>query len=236
MANYTLDFSSTFSTGWEYAKKYGLLVAVVYLGVGIVTGGLQNLLGGSINPQAYERLGEAMGRGDWETVAQYSNLINGSIMSSFANVLSVLISLVVSVALYNLALGLMNGRFSAVTPDAFKLPVQTYVKVVAVELLVGIALTVSMFFCIIPFFFLAPRLLFAPIYQIENPEAGVIDSIKASWEMTSGNTVTLLVLGLAMAGILFVGFLCCCVGIYFAEAIQLFTLIAAYYQLKNNLA
>ena len=119
--------------------------------------------------------------------------------------------------------------------DAFKLPAQTYLKVVAVELIAGIALAISLFFCIIPFFFLAPRLILAPVYQVENPEAGVIDSIKAAWNMTSDNTIPMLLLGLAMAGIIFVGFCCCCVGVYFAEAIELFVLIAAYNQLKNNL-
>jgi len=31
------------------------------------------------------------------------------------------------------------------------------------------------------------------------------------------------------------GFCCCCIGVYFAEAIGLFALIAAYKQLQGNL-
>lgn len=235
MANYNLEVSSTISTGWEYAKKYGLLVAVIYLVVSVVSGGLSNILGASVSPDVYTQMGEAMGRGDWGEVARYAQTINGGFGSSVASFLGSLVSIIVSVALNNLALGLMSGRFTEVTFDAFKLPAQTYLKVVAVELIAGIALAISLFFCIIPFFFLAPRLILAPVYQVENPEAGVIDSIKAAWNMTSDNTIPMLLLGLAMAGIIFVGFCCCCVGVYFAEAIELFVLIAAYNQLKNNL-
>ena len=235
MANYNLEVSSTISTGWEYAKKYGLLVAVIYLVVGMVSGGLSNILGSGISPDAYTQMGEAMGRGDWNEVARYVQTVNGGFGSSVASFLGSLVSIIVSVALYNLALGLMSGRFTEVTFDAFKLPAQTYLKVVAVELITGIVLGISILFCLVPFFFLAPRLILAPVYQVENPEAGVIDSIKASWNMTSDNTIPMLLLGLAMAGILFVGFCCCCVGLYFAQAIELFALIAAYNQLKGNL-
>ena len=31
MANFSLEIGSACSTGWEYAKKYGLLIAVIYL-------------------------------------------------------------------------------------------------------------------------------------------------------------------------------------------------------------
>lgn len=234
MENYQLEISSAISTAWEYAKKYGLLVAVVYLVVGMVTGGVQNMFGG-FNPEAYGQMGDAASRGDWETVAQYAQMINGGIGSSIGSLFSSIISLIVSAALYNLALGLMSGRFTEVTFDAFKMPVETYLKVVAVEFIIGFAMLISMLFCLIPFFFVAPRLVLAPVYQIENPEAGIIDSIKAGWNMTSGNTLPMLGLGLAMAGILFVGFCCCCIGVYFAQAIELFALIAAYYQLKGNL-
>ena len=105
----------------------------------------------------------------------------------------------------------------------------------AVELIAGIAMALSLLFCLIPFFFVAPRLILAPVYQIEHPEAGVIESIQAGWNMTSGNTFSMLGLGFAMGGILIVGFCCCCIGVYFAEAIELFALIAAYNQLKGNL-
>ena len=236
MANYSLEIGSTLSIGWEYAKKYGLLIAVIYLIVSVITGGSQNILSSSVSPEVYQGMGEAMGRGDWDAVTQYyAKAYNYGIVYYLSLTFSSIISIVVSVALYNLALGLMSGRFCEVTFDAFKLPAATYLKVGAVELIVGIVSCFSFLFCIIPYFFVAPRLIMAPIYQTEHPEAGVFDSIKASWDMTSGNTLALIGLGCVIVGIILVGFCCCCIGIYFAQAIELFALIAAYNQLKSNL-
>lgn len=44
MENYSLSISSVLNTAWEYAKKYGLLIAVIYLLVGMLAGGLGNFL------------------------------------------------------------------------------------------------------------------------------------------------------------------------------------------------
>ena len=235
MANYSLEISAAISTAWEYAKKYGLLIAVIYLLVGIVSSALSSMVGPSISMADSQAIGEAIGRGDWESVGQMAQAYNNSIGSNLGSMFSGIISTIVSVGLYNLALGLMAGRFSEVTFDAFKLPFATYLKVFVVSFIVGIICIVAAFCCIIPVFFVAPRLILAPVYQVENPEAGIGDSISAAWKMTSGNTFPMLGLGFVMFGVIILGFCCCCIGVYFAQAIELFALIAAYYQLKGNL-
>ena len=195
MANFSLEIGGALSTAWEYAKKYGLLIAVVYLLVGILTNGLQ------------------------------------SIGAMFGGILST----IVSVGLYNQALGVMSGRFNEVTFDAFKLPFATYLKVFVVSFIVGIISIVAFFCCVIPALFVVPRLILAPVYQVEHPEAGIFESIGAAWNMTSDNTFSMLGLGIVIFGIIILGFCCCCIGVYFAQAIELFALIAAYNQLKGNL-
>ena len=37
MANYSLNISDAVSTGWDYAKKYGLIIAVIILCLIILT-------------------------------------------------------------------------------------------------------------------------------------------------------------------------------------------------------
>ena len=234
MANFSLEISSAVSTGWEYAKKYGLLIAVIYFVVGMVSGGLQSITGG-FNMTDSQAIGEAIGRGDWESVAKLAQSTNNSIASNFGTCIGSLISFVVSIGLYNMALGLMSGRYTEVTFDAFKLPLAVYAKAFVVSLIVGIICIISACFCIIPVFFVAPRLILAPVYQVDNPEAGIIESVSAAWKMTSGNTIAMLGLGVIMFCIAILGILCCCIGVYFAEAIELFATVAAYYQLKGNL-
>ena len=233
MANYSLEIVNALNAAWEYAKKYGLLIAVIYLLMDLLTGGLDQISGPSVNQEAYQALGEAIGRQDWESAGSIAQSLNTGFPVS--GIIGAILKLIVSVGLYNLALGLMAGRFSEVTFDAFKLPFATYLKVFVVNLITGIIIFVSTLCCIIPVFFVAPRIIFAPVYQVEHPEAGIFESISASWNMSSGNTFSLLGLGFIIVGIAIVGFCCCCIGVYFAEAIELFALTAAYYQLKGNL-
>ena len=234
MANYSLDISAAVSTAWEYAKKYGLLIAVIYLLVGVVSGGLQSLTHPSMALGDQQAIAEAIGRGDWESIGKLSEAYS-SIGSNISSMFGGLISTLVSVGLYNLALGLVSGRFNEVTFDAFKLPFETYLKVFVVSFIVAVIVVVSFLCCVIPYFFVVPRLILAPVYQVEHPEAGIGDSISAAWKMTSDNTMSMLGLGIVMVGIIILGFCCCCIGMYFAQAIELFALIAAYNQLKGNL-
>lgn len=233
MANYSLEIGNALNAAWEYAKKYGLLIAVIYLLMDLLTGGLDQISGPSVNQEAYQALGEAIGRQDWESAGSIAQSLNTGF--PVGGIIGAILKLIVSVGLYNLALGLMAGRFSEVTFDAFKLPFATYLKVFVVNLITGIIIFVSVLCCIIPVFFVAPRIIFAPVYQVEHPEAGIFESISASWNMSSGNTFSLLGLGFIIVGIAIVGFCCCCIGVYFAAAIELFALTAAYYQLKGNL-
>lgn len=235
MANYSLEIGGAVSTGWEYAKKYGLLIAVVYLLVGMLTSGLEHLTGPSLSMQDSQAISEAIGRGDWESAGSIAQAYNSNVGLHLGGILGGIVSLIVSVGLYNLALGLMSGRFNEVTFEAFKLPFATYLKVFAVGLISGILIVVSSLFCIIPVLFVAPRIILAPVYQVEHPESGVFESIGAAWKMTADNTFSMLGLGIIMVGVVILGFCCCCIGVYFAQAIELFALVAAYYQLKGNL-
>ena len=233
MANFSLEISGAISTAWEYAKKYGLLIAVVYLLVGILTNGLQSIGGPSF--QESQAIGEAIGRGDWESVGSIAQAYSGSVGSNIGTMFGGILSTVVSVGLYNLALGLMSGRFNEVTFDAFKLPFATYLKVFVVSFITGLICVVAFLCCVIPALFVCPRLILAPVYQVEHPEAGIMESIGAAWKMTADNTFSMLGLGIVVFGIIILGFCCCCIGVYFAQAIELFALIAAYNQLKGNL-
>jgi hypothetical protein len=239
MANFNLEVGRAIDTGWQYTKKYGLLVAVIYLLVHVVTGGASSifngLFGSSMNPEVLGNVNDAISRGDWEAVARYASLMNSGIASNISTFFTSMIETIVVIGLYNLALGLMTGRFTEVTVNAFKLPIEVYVKAFVVSFLVGLICIVATLCCIVPVFFVAPRLILAPVYQVDNPEAGIIESISASWHMTADNTLSMLGLGIALMFIAFLGLLCCCIGIYVAYPIELFATVAAYYQLKGNL-
>ena len=59
----------------------------------------------------------------------------------------------------------------------------------------AIATYAALLCCIIPVFFIAPRLIIAPLYIIDNPEMGVGEAIERSWKDTKDNVMSLLALG-----------------------------------------
>ena len=167
MENYSLSISSVLNTAWEYAKKYGLLIAVIYLLVGMLAGGLGNFSAPtfSYNYESAQSLAEAIGRGDWETMRNIAPTVtSGNRFIGLGGWFGYIVHIIASVGLFNLALGLMAGRFSEVTFDAFKLPFVTYLKVIAVDIITNIIILVSFLCCIIPVFFVAPRIIFSPFF------------------------------------------------------------------------
>ena len=233
MAYYNLSIGAAFSEGWESTKKHGLMVAAVIVIATIITSFIQNLLGG-FDPQAISRAIEGAREGDMNAL-QTLTAARSSIGASIGSFVGTIVSLVAYVGLYNFALGVTSGRFASFSFDVFRLPVQVYLKFVLVELLVGVIAGVSICCCIIPFFVVVPRLAFAGIYAIENPDAGIMECLSASWKMTADNWGAMILLGLAFFGLTIAGILCCCVGVYLADVINFFALIAAYFQLKGNL-
>lgn len=232
MGNYSLSVSGAIGSGWECAKKHGLMVAVILLCITIVSSVFESLTGVSMDTSQAMELGKRMGEGDMGAIEAYREML---MASSGATVFSFVLSTLIYVGLYNLALGLLSGRLTEAGFDVFKLPLMVYVKFFVTELLVSIIATISILLCVIPAFFIIPRIIFAPIYLIDNPDAGIIESIQASWKMTKGETIDIIVIGLAILGITILGYLCCCVGVFFADAVSMFIFTAAYYQMRGKL-
>lgn len=108
------------------------------------------------------------------------------------------------------------------------------VRYLAVSILVGLATYVALFCCIIPVFFIAPRLIIAPLYIIDNPGMGVGEAIDRSWKDTKGNVIPLLALGLIAVLISVLGVICCFVGIVPASVLIYIILVVAYLFLSGQ--
>lgn len=227
--NKQIEVSEVISVGWDYAKKHGLLVAVIYLVVAIINNFLSNMFIAGDAFTIGQDLGERMARGDIEAMNQYFDLLGHA---SAGSIIGVIISLIVGTGLYNFALRVMTGKVQSLEFDTFNLPLNTYLKYVGTEIVVGIICMVGFICCIIPGIWLSARLGFASLHIIDNPEAGIGDAIKASWNMTSGNSLNLILLYIVFLLIVIAGFICCCVGMYFSMAITLFATVCAYLTLR----
>ena len=107
-------------------------------------------------------------------------------------------------------------------------------RYILANILVAVATYVSLLFCIIPVFFIAPRLVIAPLYIIDNPNMSVSEAVERSWNATKGNVVALLVLGLVVTLISVIGLACCLVGIIPASVLGYIMLVVVYLYLSGQ--
>lgn len=221
MENRTVDLRSAFAAGWACFMQHGLWLSLIYLVIAICVGIIAMMTVGS------SIVGLLI------SISTPGATFSNSFGMGIALILLVfsLLTLVVEVAMDNLGLGLMSGRFEKLTFDAVKMPVWLYVKAFVVNLLVGLLCTLSLALFVVPFFFIAPRIMLAGRYQLAHPEAGIIESIEASWRMTEGNTLMLLLFLVALVAISYAGNCIPVVGIAIVSAFTLLCTTAIYYQL-----
>ena len=121
--------------------------------------------------------------------------------SFVGNVLSFVIGVVISIAMYKTMLaGIARTKMSAL--ESFKaIDPMVALRLVGLSILVYIILLVSLIAFIVPFFFVMPRLVLSSLYVIDGG-MGVMEALKASWNDTKGNVGK--VYGIIGANIVFV--------------------------------
>lgn len=233
METRSFEISEVIGSGWEYAKKHGILLAVVLLVASIIGEIISSILGPSnAGYEMGQELGARIAQGDPQALAEFAKSLSSS---SAGSMVSALIQLIVSVGLYVFVMGVVKGNARSLEFDVFKQPLNTYLKFIAVSILEGIIVLIGTCFCVLPGIFLATRLCLAPLRVIDNPEAGIIEALSDSWKMTQGNTFNIFLLFIVEILLCIAGLLCCCVGIYFVNAMLMFVSAIIYFTLLPNL-
>lgn len=220
--------SDVMSQGWDLVKKYGLLLAVMYFVFDMIIEGLGQIFGPSID---YQYIIDSIKNHDMLSLIKYNT--KNHIGMDYSGIIHGLIQTLFEAGFISTILMLTKGVMTSVSFDGFKMPAIVYLKYFAVDLICGIIFFVGCLFCLIPGIFFAVKLTFATRYILDHHEAGIGEALSASWEMTNGNFWNVFVLGLANFGFIILGFLCCCIGVYFAIPLIEFNVTTAYYALRG---
>lgn len=119
-------------------------------------------------------------------------------------------------------------QFSAYGQQASKL--LTYLGAYILYLIV---MLVGLILFIIPGIYLAIRLQFFMAFIVQE-NAGVMESLKKSWEITKGQTGHLFLLGLVMLGIIIVGFIVFIIGVFVAAPVTYMMYCVVFRKLYPN--
>jgi hypothetical protein len=140
-----------------------------------------------------------------------------------------LVSLWLQLGLFKLCIEGSKNKLLSLS-QAMRTASRLYVDGFILTVLVSALLILSIVALVVPFFFVAPRLLLAFYYLIDR-ELGPIDSVKQSWNDSKGHTmeiygVVLLSIGFAILSIIII-------GIYFSFMYQAATALLYLYVTKK---
>jgi len=129
-------------------------------------------------------------------IAQYvSTYLFGNTQIAFImSLVFIVISLILQLGSYNLMLKLVDGKNPQIK-DLYQYPdmLMKIIRNIIAGILVGLIVAGGFILLIIPGIYLAIRLMFYTYYIVDK-DAGIIDSIKMSWNLTKGGVINLFLL------------------------------------------
>ena len=164
------------------------------------------------------------------TLTAFAMPMQSSIIGKIiVNVISALFSIIFS-------LGYMKNIFQALDGEepqfsAYGQQTKNIITYFLASLITGFVVLAGFLFFIIPGIYLALRLQFFQAFIIEE-NAGIIESLHKSWEITKGQVLPLFILALVMIGILILG--CILFGIGIFVAVPLIYMMYGYVFRKLN--
>jgi hypothetical protein len=213
--NKILDLSYVINTAWEAFKKQWVKLSLMMLGLLVLVSCISLLI--SVQPPVTN---DAM-----ELLTWYGN-------NAFTLCLSygipALIQMIIVSYIYKEILYAFKGV-------QINLSIDVILRFVVVSFIVSLLSYLSMLMCLIPAFFVMPRLIIASIYVLDQPGMSIGQAISASWRDTKGNVINLILLGLVAIGVSLLGMLACGVGIIPASAFLYVMMIVIYLVLTGQI-
>lgn len=222
-----LSVSDATSNGWNLAKKYGLLLAVIYLGISLIG----NCIGSMFAPTDFwQDYIEAVQNQDVDSLLELGRRGYGALYY-VGSTLQWIVDTALLAGFISIILKLTKGTLKSVSLTPYAMNVMTYIKYFGVSIIYGLIVAVGFLLCIFPGIWLGVKLSFAHFYILDHPDKSIGDALKASWNITKGNWWSLFGLCWVEIGVMLLGFCCCCVGFYFAVPFAYFIDADAYYTL-----
>jgi uncharacterized membrane protein len=149
-------------------------------------------------------------------LAQYFSGFVFEKQSALATIFSLaffIIFLVIQLGAYNLMLRIVDGK-QATIKDLYTYSdmAMKIVRNIVAGIIVGVIVLGGLILLIVPGIYLGIRLMFFTYYIVDK-DAGVMDSIKMSWELTKGGVINLFFLSILFLFINFLGALLFGIGL-----------------------
>lgn len=217
----------SFDIGWQYAKKHGIILALVLLASYFLTELLAGLCFSDTFMEQYTKI--VTSTSDPAVMMTKLEKLAPEMEAAMPKLMLVyVLSILIFFGVVNIALSIVIGETKGASLKYISLPFGTYLKVTSCVLLMIAIFLFSMPAFEIPFIFFGVQLLFTVPILLEYPECSLFSAMKQSWMMAKGNFFPLLGFCLLSILVLFIGVLCLLVGVFFAEVIVIFAYLSLY--------
>lgn len=216
-----------FGYGWKkFTQNIGpiLIAMLVFLLIGAVIYGLQALLQNLTAPDTTVVSGE-----NGFVISRSNGGFLGVLLSLVFAVISFVWNYVTQAAVARGGLAVTEGR-PIVLGELLSL--NKIGRIIGAGILLGIATFIGLILCIIPGLIVAFLGSFY-VYFILDQDAGVIDSLKASFSFVSSNVGNLLLLFILSLIVMFIGALLCGIGLFVAYPVVFIAHAYAYKVLRG---
>ncbi len=124
-----------------------------------------------------------------------------------------IIFLVIQIGTYNFMLKVVDGKAATIKDlYSYKDMTMKILRNIVAGIIVGVIVGIGLIFLIIPGIYLGIRLMFFTYYIVDK-DAGVMDSIKMSWELTRNGVINLFFLSILFLIVNFIGALLFGIGL-----------------------
>lgn len=141
------------------------------------------------------------------------------------------VTMLASCGMIRITLDIYNGQ-EGDFEDLFT-TVEPFLSYLLGSLLLGVILTIGFILLIIPGIYLSIRFCMFP-FAVVDEGLGPIEALKRSWELTAGQELNLLLLGLVFILIEIAGLIALCVGIFVAMPVIMMGYVYVYRQLQGK--
>ena len=214
------ETSKVVGTAWRLTKKnLGMLIGITVAQIGL-TYLLEILTMGSKLPTGYFSAWARAINGDSGAAAEMAEMsrqMNESMPNMLPTIICMVVVLALNIGIMNIYVEYVRGRKESPSFNSFSMSVETYLKTFGSIMVVTLLATLSALCFVLPMIYVMPRVMWAPMMMLDNPEMGVMESVKESWRKTEGKVCRLLLYGVIAYGLALLGLLCCCVGLLVAE-------------------
>ena len=136
-----------------------------------------------------------------------------SFLASILSLVFFVIFLVIQLGTYNLMLKVVDGHKADIKDlYTYSNALMKVIKNIVAGLLVGLAVVGGLILFIIPGIYIAVRLMFFNYYIVDK-DAGIMDSIRMSWDLTKGGVLNLFLLSILFIIVNFIGALLFGIGL-----------------------